>query len=107
MIGRLDYMQASPVALKAMYALEAAIKHLDLEAELITLVKLRASQINGCAFCIDLHHREAREAGETEQRLTLLSAWREVPFYTDRERAAFEWTEAVTLVSTSHVTDGV
>lgn len=104
---RLDYAQASPVALKALFALEAVVKHLGLEAALIAIVKLRASQINGCAFCIDMHYREARDNGETEQRLNLLSVWREVPFYTVREQAALEWTEAVTLVSESHVPEGV
>ena len=104
---RSDYMQASPAALKGMYALEAAVNHLGLEPSLLDLVKLRASQINGCAFCINMHHGEAKDKGEAEQRLTLLSVWREVPFYTDRERAALEWTEAVTLVSESHVPDEV
>src|SRR4051812_14901198 len=76
-------------------------------AQALRTRKTRASQINGCAYCIDMHTREARHAGETEQRLYALNAWRETPFYTDRERAALEWTEAVTLVSDSHVPDDV
>jgi len=91
---------------KAMFALssEATAK---IEPKLFELVKTRASQINGCAYCIDMHTKDARHAGETEQRLYALNAWRESPFYTDRERAALEWTEAVTLVSDSHVPDDV
>jgi AhpD family alkylhydroperoxidase len=78
-----------------------------LDKGLFHLVEIRASQINGCAYCIDMHTKEARLAGETEQRLYALSAWRETPFFSDRERAALEWTEAVTLVSVSHVPDDV
>ena len=91
---------------RAMFGLssEAAAR---LEPRLFELVKIRASQINGCAYCIDMHTKDARHAGETEQRLYGLNAWRETPFYTDRERAALEWTEAVTLVSDSHVPDDV
>jgi len=91
---------------KAMFALssEATAK---LEPKLFELVKTRASQINGCAYCLDMHTKDALHNGETEQRLYGLSAWRETPFYTDRERAALEWTEAVTLVSDSHVPDDV
>ena len=82
-------------------------KSSKLEPSLIELVKMRASQINGCAYCLDMHSKDARAAGETEQRLYLLNAWREAPFYTDRERAALAWTEAVTLVSVDHVPDRV
>ena len=91
---------------KAMFALssEATAKF---DPKLFELVKTRASQINGCAYCLDMHTKDARHAGETEQRLYALNAWRETPFYTDRERAALEWTEAVTLVSDSHVPDDV
>ncbi len=91
---------------KAMFALssEATAK---IEPKLFELVKTRASQINGCAYCLDMHTKDARHDGETEQRLYALNAWRETPFYTDRERAALEWTEAVTLVSDSHVPDDV
>lgn len=78
-----------------------------LEPALVELVKMRASQINGCAYCLDMHSKDARAAGETEQRLYALTAWRETPFFTDRERAALEWTEAVTLVSQNHVPDDV
>lgn len=104
---RIDHTQASPDALKAMFAMEAAVHRLGLEPILLDLVKLRASQINGCAFCMDMHHREALEKGESLQRLTLLSVWREAPFYTEREQVALAWTEAVTLVSESHVPDDV
>jgi AhpD family alkylhydroperoxidase len=96
---RLDYQKASPDAVKAMYALGKHVASCGLEANLLELVKVRASQINGCAFCLDMHTKDARAAGETEQRLYALSAWRETPFYTDRERAALAWTEAVTLIS--------
>lgn len=104
---RLDYGVASPGALKAMVGLEAHVRRSGLEHSLIELVKTRASQLNGCAFCIDMHTKDARAAGETEQRLYGLSAWREAPFYTDRERAALEWTEAVTFVTDGHVPDDV
>jgi AhpD family alkylhydroperoxidase len=83
------------------------VDNCGLEPALIELVKLRASQINGCAFCIDMHTKDARAMGETEQRLYALSAWREAPFYTDRERAALAWTDAVTLVADGHVPDEV
>jgi AhpD family alkylhydroperoxidase len=104
---RIDYNSVAPEALKAMYSLESYVRRSGLEPTLIELIKLRASQINGCAFCIDMHTKDARAHGETEQRLYLLSAWREAPFYTDRERAALEWTEAVTLVAEGHVPDSV
>jgi AhpD family alkylhydroperoxidase len=78
-----------------------------LEPALLELVKMRASQINGCAYCLDMHSKDARAAGETEQRLYALNAWRETPFYTDRERAALEWTEALTLITQGHVPDEV
>jgi AhpD family alkylhydroperoxidase len=94
-------------AMKAMYGMEAYVRASGLEKSLLELVKLRASQINGCAYCIDMHSKDARAGGETEQRLYLLDAWREAPFYTDRERAALEWTEAVTLVASTHVPDEV
>jgi AhpD family alkylhydroperoxidase len=90
-----------------MLALERYLHQCGLERSLIELVKLRASQINGCAFCIDMHTKDARAAGETEQRLYLLDAWRESPFYSDRERAALAWAEAVTRVSERHVPDEV
>jgi AhpD family alkylhydroperoxidase len=90
-----------------MYALQAAVNASGLEPSLQELIKLRVSQINGCAFCIDMHFREAKAKGEKEERLYLLDAWRESPVYTDRERAALAWAEAVTLVSQTHVPDNV
>ncbi|HEX3878488.1 MAG TPA: carboxymuconolactone decarboxylase family protein [Bryobacteraceae bacterium] len=95
----------SSAAYKAMYGLEKTVRASGLEHTLLALVKMRASQINGCAFCLDMHSKDARAAGETEQRLYALNAWRETPFYSDRERAALEWTEALTLISTNHVED--
>lgn len=93
---------------RALLSLEAYIhNHSGLEPNLIGLVKMRASQINGCAYCIDMHSKDLRAEGETEQRIYELNAWRETPFYSDRERAALEWTEAVTLVSETHVPDDV
>lgn len=107
MEARLDYGRTSPAGMKAMLALNHFVETCGLEHSLLELVKTRASQINGCAYCIDMHTLDARAAGESEQRLYLLSAWREAPFYTERERAALAWTEAVTLVSTSQVPDVV
>ena len=96
---RLDYQKLAPEAARAMYALGKYLVGCGLEANLLELIKVRASQINGCAFCLDMHTKDARAAGETEQRLYALSAWRETPFYSERERAALAWTEAVTLIS--------
>jgi AhpD family alkylhydroperoxidase len=93
--------------MKALMALETQIQASGLEQSLMELVKTRASQINGCAFCINMHTQDARKRGETEQRLYLLNAWREAPVYTDRERAALAWTEAVTLISQTHAPDDV
>jgi len=95
---RLDYRKASPDAFAAMRALQASVDRCGLEHRLLELVKTRASQINGCAYCLDMHTKDARAAGETEQRLYALSAWRETPFFTARERAALDWTEAVTAI---------
>jgi AhpD family alkylhydroperoxidase len=92
---------------KVMMALEAAVHRTGLEPGLIHLVKMRASQINGCAYCLDMHSKDAMAQGETAQRLFGLDAWRETPYYTERERAALEWTEALTLVSQTHVPDEV
>lgn len=101
-------MKASPAAYHAMLGLEMFVrKSSNLEPSLIELVKMRASQINGCAYCIDMHSKDARAEGESEQRLYALSAWRDTPFFSDRERAALAWTEALTLVSESHVPDAV
>ncbi|MBC4017222.1 carboxymuconolactone decarboxylase family protein [Siccirubricoccus deserti] len=105
MTPRLDYFAAAPKLLQAMVQLEKAVVSSGLEHSLIELVKTRASQINGCAFCIDMHTRDARKAGETEARLYLLNAWREAPHYTPRERAALAWTEALTLVAATHAPD--
>lgn len=102
---RLNPYKVAPEIMKALGGLEAAVKGSGLEHSLIELVKTRASQINGCAFCIHMHTRDARAAGETEERLYLLSAWHESPLYTDRERAALAWTEALTLISEAHVSD--
>lgn len=95
----LDYSEISPEGTRALGALEAYVYDCGLERSLLELVKTRASQLNGCAYCIDMHTKDARANGESEQRLYALSAWREAPFYTDRERAALAWAEAVTLVS--------
>ncbi|QQX56914.1 carboxymuconolactone decarboxylase family protein [Pseudomonas chlororaphis] len=102
---RINFYTASPDALKAMIALETAVSKLPLEKSLIELVKLRASQINGCAFCVDMHTADARKSGETERRLYAVSVWRETPFFTDRERAALAWTESLTRVSETHAPD--
>jgi AhpD family alkylhydroperoxidase len=105
--ARLDFRKASPQADKAMMALHGFVRNCGLDHALLELVKLRASQLNGCAHCIDMHTKELRADGESEQRLYLLDAWRESPFYSDRERAALAWTEAVTLVTDGHVADDV
>jgi AhpD family alkylhydroperoxidase len=104
---RLDFRKASPQGDKAMGALHAFVRGCGLEHSLLELVKLRASQINGCAHCIDMHSKELRADGESEQRLYLLDAWRESPQFSERERAALAWTEAVTLVANGHVPDDV
>ncbi len=108
---RLNFHKAGPEAVGALQGLENQIARSGLDKPLITLVRLRASQINGCAFCIDLHTREARKAGEDERRLSMLIVWRDTPCsdscFNDRERAALEWTEAVTLVAQTHVPDEV
>jgi AhpD family alkylhydroperoxidase len=104
---RMNFYQAAPDTMKAMMALENQIASSGLEQSLMELVKTRASQINGCAFCIDMHTKDARKRGETEQRIYLLNAWREAPCYTDRERAALAWTEAVTLIAETHAPDDV
>jgi AhpD family alkylhydroperoxidase len=96
---RLDYAHASPAAYEAMLGLERYVRASGLEHSLLELVKLRASQINGCAFCVDMHARDARAGGEAERRLYALPVWREAPFFTARERAALAWTEALTLVA--------
>jgi AhpD family alkylhydroperoxidase len=102
---RIDARKYAPEAQKAMAAIEKYLSESGLEHRLIHLMKMRASQINGCAYCIDMHSKDARAIGETEQRLYELDAWRETPFYNDRERAALSWTETLTLVSETHVPD--
>jgi AhpD family alkylhydroperoxidase len=104
---RIDFTRVSPAALKPLFALSAQIEASGLEPKLLELVKMRASQINGCAYCLDMHSKDARAAGETEQRLYLLAAWRETSLYTPRERAALAWTEAVTRLTDGQVPDAV
>jgi AhpD family alkylhydroperoxidase len=107
MKARLDPRKSAPDAMKAMSALHAYVGSCGLDHQLLELVKLRASQINGCAWCMDMHTKELRAAGESEQRLYLLGAWRECPFYSERERAALTWTEALTLLADGNVPDDV
>jgi AhpD family alkylhydroperoxidase len=104
---RYDAFKAAPGALAAMRGLQDYVNKCGLEKSMLELVKSRASQINGCAFCIHMHSRDARAQGESEERLYLLDAWRESPLYSDRERAALAWTEAVTLVADTRVPDEV
>jgi len=107
MKARVEYWKVAPGGFKAMMGLENYLHESGLEAPLLHMVKLRASQINGCAYCIDMHWKDARAAGENEQRLYGLDAWREAGYYTDRERAALAWTEALTKVTEGHVPDAV
>jgi AhpD family alkylhydroperoxidase len=104
---RLDIQKIAPQAYRAMAGLAAYVRNSGLEPGLLELVKVRASQINGCAYCIDMHSKDARAGGETEQRLYGLAAWSETPFYSERERAALKWTEALTLISETHAPDEV
>jgi AhpD family alkylhydroperoxidase len=104
---RLNPMEVGRGAVRAMYGLETYLSKCGLDQSLLHLLRLRVSQINGCAYCIDMHSKDLRAAGETEQRLYLLDAWRESPFYSERERAALAWAEAVTLVTEGHVPDEV
>jgi len=104
---RLNFYKASPNAIKAMLGLEEHVAKSGIEKPLADLVRLRASQINGCAFCVDMHSADARKAGEDERRLATVTVWRETPFFTERERAALEWTESLTNVAQSHVPDDV
>ena len=107
MHSRIEYMEIAPDAMKPMLRLEKYLGECGLEPSLLDLIKLRASQINGCAYCIDRHTKDARARGESEQRLYELVAWRETSFYTQRERTALAWTEAVTLIANEHVPDEV
>lgn len=104
---RLDYGKTSPAALHAMLGLEHVVGESTLEPELLDLVKLRASQLNGCAYCLDMHSKDARARGVSEQRLHVLAAWREAPFYSARERAALAWCEALTLLPETGAPDAV
>ncbi|KTC77863.1 carboxymuconolactone decarboxylase family protein [Legionella brunensis] len=101
--SRLDFYKASPEAVNAMLGLERFVNNSGLEQSLINLVKLRASQINGCAYCVDMHASEALKAGESQQRLNAVVVWQETPFFNERERAALAWTETVTLLAQTHV----
>ena len=107
MKARIDLMHLNPGIIHAMLGLERQVQKAGLDGKLLDLVRMRASQINGCAYCLDMHSKDARANGETEQRLYGLSAWRETPYYSARERAALEWTEALTLVTEGHVPDEV
>jgi AhpD family alkylhydroperoxidase len=107
MEARFNYPKAAAGGYKAMLGLEQYLRGCGLDASLLHLIKLRVSQINGCAFCLDMHWKDLRAIGESEQRLYSLDAWRECTYYTDRERAALEWAEAVTLLTHGHVSDAV
>lgn len=107
MAARIDAAKVAPGAYRAMLGLEKYLHDCGLETALLDLVRMRASQLNGCAFCLDMHSKDARAAGETEQRLYLLAGWREAPFYSERERAALAWTEALTLIADGHAPDEI
>lgn len=102
---RLNSYKAAPDAIRALATLESTVKTLGIDARLLDLIKLRASQINGCAYCVDMHAGELRKTGETERRIDALSVWRDTPFFTGRERAALAWTEAITRLSETHAPD--
>lgn len=104
---RMNLAKLTAKPYQSMLAIEQYLENCGLEKSLRELVKLRASQINGCAFCIDMHSKDARENGETEQRIYMLNAWREAPFYSERERAALAWTEALTLITNGHAPDEI
>src|SRR5438094_1166407 len=104
---RINYGKVAPEGIRALSGLEAYVRSSGFEPALRELVKTRASQLNGCAYCIDMHTKDARAHGESEQRLYGLSVWRESPFYSERERAALEWTEALTLIAGNDVSDEV
>ena len=107
MNARIDLMHVNPGVIHAMLGLERQVRQAGFDEKLLDLVRMRASQLNGCAYCLDMHSKDARAAGETEQRLYGLDAWRETPYYSARERAALEWTEALTLVAETRVPDEV
>jgi len=102
---RLDFYKASPSAMRPLIALEAEVSKLGIDPVLLDLVKLRASQINGCAYCVDLHATDLRKKGESERKIVAVAVWRETPFFSDRERAALAWTEALTLLPQSQAPD--
>ena len=104
---RIDYQRVFPAATRAMVGLEEAVAAGGLEPELLELVRMRASQLNGCAYCLDMHSKDARARGENEQRLHVLAAWREAPFYSERDRAALAWCEALTLLPQTGAPDDV
>lgn len=107
MTQRIDYRTVAPQGVAAMREIERYVRGCGLSTSLLELVRVRTSQINGCAYCLDMHSKDARAAGETEQRLHVLSAWWEAPFYTDQERAALEWTEAITRIADGHVPETI
>jgi AhpD family alkylhydroperoxidase len=107
MKARIDLMHVNSGIMQAMFGLERQVRQAGFDQKLLDLVRMRASQINGCAYCLDMHSKDTRAKGETEQRLYGLEAWRETPYYSARERAALEWTEALTLVAETHVPDDV
>ena len=104
---RIDFRQTAPGAMQTMLALQSYVNNSGLPESLLELVKIRASQINACAYCLDMHTKDARANSESEQRIYALNAWRETPFFNDRERAALAWTESLTLLTEGHVSDGV
>jgi AhpD family alkylhydroperoxidase len=104
---RIDYSKLAPEGIRALGGLETYLRSSGLDPGLLNLIKTRASQLNGCAYCLDMHTKDARAGGETEQRLYALSAWRATPFYTNRERAALAWAEALTLISHAPVSDAL
>jgi AhpD family alkylhydroperoxidase len=105
MTQRIEYNKVAPEGFRAMFGLESYLRKTDLEHSLLHLIKFRVSQLNGCAYCLDMHSKDARALGETEQRLYCLPAWRETSFFTDRERAALEWAEQLTLIAGNEVSD--
>ncbi len=107
MKARIEYQKVAHEPLHSLLAIERYLASSGIDQKLLHLIRMRASQINGCAYCLDMHSKDARAAGETEQRLYELNAWRETPFYSERERAALEWTEALTLISQTHAPDDV
>ena len=107
MEARLDYTKASPEAFKAMVQMEGVVRRSGIDPKLLEMIKIRASQLNGCAYCIDMHTKDARFKGETEQRIYALDAWRETPFFTEKERAALAWTEALTNIQAGHAPDAI